>query len=1135
MTKCRKALSLLLTILMVFSLFPMMVSAEGTTDPPTQPTWPAEGSIHLDKEAKAVYGQSNVWEITLGIQGKNYKTTSDVVLVIDCSGSMESTKLTNTRTAAKAFGEKLLKESSSTRIAIVTYIDEATAYNNGHFYGAGELTAFQTAVDAATYANGGTNQQAGLHKAQELLASTASTGKLKNIVILSDGEATFSYKITGTATWTGCTSNSLFEHSWNDGLFGKGKVESNSVVVTSCDYNKRTGSGSDFNSATARLTVKCKHNKTQTVDYTINNGVATIWEANQAKTAGTTIFSVALQAGTNGENTLRACATDATTGYYTIGKDDNVEQTLTSAFQAIAGSIAIAASNGVVNDPMGEDVKLSFSGAEPVITTDEAAYKARQADVYISQGTATYDAATSTIKWEVGDVRESVTNYPIMKYRITLKNPGNNPATGTIYDANGPTTFNYINYQDQPVEADFPIPTVTVGGGNIRVHYYLVNSEGKPINENGVVVTEPKFAKEVKPAAYFEDENGSTGLKYKTTYTVPAATIENYTYSGYILNNDPLTAGDSAEVTLTAANSNQNVWFAYKQGFQVVHVKDGTAGTPIPYSIGDTVEDIYKDGLFNLTAAVTTGYLYGGTFEGGESSTYTTVHHEFTGENAKNPTSFHPTAGATYYIWEVHNEYLRPKSLSVWLHRDANNVDVIAFFLVAPIDRAYYNKVGFTVNNTDIDATKITTDYYAGYESDGSVIVQDIGPVVYETIKLRYKNGYGEYQLKDFMSQKYIDKVNQSPTGYLGCVSVDKDTYWSKAGNEFTAIPYWVTLDGVKVTGVASRTCTYNGQGPDNAPNNNHKMIVMSRDNLVTGGAQMEYAAASGEDTTRAMMVRSTYLAAPIAEPETPPTEPETPPVEPENPPVEPENPPVEPETPPTEPETPPTEPETPPTEPETPPTEPETPPTEPENPPVEPENPPVEPENPPVEPATVTVTVHDGNDVYTLAVMPDGDLTGTLAYRGRAGALFAGWYTDESYGTPAELTHVTADLHIYAKYVSDSYLRVRTQWNPRSFWDPTASTTLISTVDSEMYRETGMIIGGEPIPLRPIMGSAYAYGDMFRVYGTGELQLRYDLDMSAYRRGDKVEVTPYWITLDGTTVYGTSRTLTATIFGFRD
>lgn len=41
---------------------------------------------------------------------------------------------------------------------------------------------------------------------------------------------------------------------------------------------------------------------------------------------------------------------------------------------------------------MGEHVKLNFSGEAPVITTDLGVYTAGNAGIYISQGTATYDA-----------------------------------------------------------------------------------------------------------------------------------------------------------------------------------------------------------------------------------------------------------------------------------------------------------------------------------------------------------------------------------------------------------------------------------------------------------------------------------------------------------------------------------------------------------------------------------------------------------------------------------------------------------------------------------------------------------------------------------------------------------------------
>ncbi|HRN14655.1 MAG TPA: vWA domain-containing protein, partial [Clostridia bacterium] len=503
MKELKRISAFFMAMLMMLTVFSALsaVSAEGEAAGGTQPVWPAPGSIKLDKDAAAVEGETNLWEVTLGIKGKNFETTSDVVLVIDCSGSMKGDKLTNTREAAKAFGQKLLTEGSTTRIAIVTFIKEATAYNNGHFYGAGELAAFETAVEKATYAEGGTNQQAGLHVAQQLL-NTSAAG-LKNIVILSDGEATYSYRISGTVS---CTEEVLVKKGgwFSDDRYATSNVDWATATIK-CNYDLRDGDGSDgyFEKSSGLAILNTTQND---ADKYITHGVATIWEANQAKAAGTTIYSVALQAGPNGENTLKACATDATKDYYAIASTDNIEKKLTTAFTSIAGSIAIAASNGVVNDPMGEHVQLSFSGSAPVITTDLGVYTAGTADIYISQGSAVYDAATSSISWTVGNV--SGVDNPIMMYKVKIRE-GYSPATGAVLDTNGRTTFSYKNYRGDDTVGDFPIPQVTVGGGMILVHWYQVNSNGEPINELGQTVDGPAYAKQVQPAEYFAF-NGST-------------------------------------------------------------------------------------------------------------------------------------------------------------------------------------------------------------------------------------------------------------------------------------------------------------------------------------------------------------------------------------------------------------------------------------------------------------------------------------------------------------------------------------------------------------------------------------------------------------------------------------------------
>ena len=690
----KRALALVLALVMALSLVALPSFAEGEGDgggtAATQPVWPAEGAIQLNKEAKPVQGKGGVYEITLTIEGKNYKTTSDVVLVIDKSGSMnDDDKLWDTKKAAIAFGEKLLTKGSTTRIAIVTYADNATSINKGHFYTADELDAFKSQINGIT-ASGGTNQQAGIHKAQELLA--ASTGKQKNIVILSDGEPTYSYRLTGTAGWTGCYIDWRGVHQWGDWVSG-GKVDSSTISVTGCSY-ELVGTGyaktsPNYEPGEINLAITCEHGKSRTVNsYSLDHSVATIWEANQAKAAGTTIFSVALQAGTEGENTLKSCATDPAKGYFAIGRNDNVEEKLTAAFTTIAGSIAIAAKNGKVIDPMSDYVSLDFTG-NPVVTSDEAVYKNGQADVYLSQGTVTRNE--QTLSWDVGNINEGTP--AVMKYRVTLRG---DVGKGQTYPTNKTTTFTYTDYQDESATKDFPIPQVTLNGGTIRKHFYLVNNQGQPINRDGVVVESPDKAAELTPEEYFLNDEGTKALNYGA-YQVERKVISGYTYYGYTLNGrDKTDSGvksndEVAPVEVTITNANREVWFAYTQTFNVAHVRMDENGQA--KQVGE-IDTYPVSASFNLTekvnkkaddSAVTAGdYLYGGAF----SDKDCTKAYPFA--DGETGLSFAPKAGETYYIWEVPAAYLNPKTVFGREHNEAGQWDVNAFYMAFGIDRGYY-------------------------------------------------------------------------------------------------------------------------------------------------------------------------------------------------------------------------------------------------------------------------------------------------------------------------------------------------------------------------------------------------------------------------------------------------------------
>ena len=263
MKKWKQALALVLALVMALSLVALPSFAEGEETgggtAATQPVWPAEGSINLSKKAQPVDEESGLYEVTLGIQGKNYKTTSDVVLVIDNSNSMyyangvddddgygtatTAPRMKNTIAAAKAFADKLLTENSTTRIALVVYGTNVHWFTD--FYDAAHKSNLtQKLGEISRNSNkGGTNQQAGIHKAQELLAD--STGKQKNIVILSDGEPTYSHRITGKVT---CT-NDIYIGS---NIIGTKYYATSDIdwatAQIQCDYssNRIDGSGSDF-------------------------------------------------------------------------------------------------------------------------------------------------------------------------------------------------------------------------------------------------------------------------------------------------------------------------------------------------------------------------------------------------------------------------------------------------------------------------------------------------------------------------------------------------------------------------------------------------------------------------------------------------------------------------------------------------------------------------------------------------------------------------------------------------------------------------------------------------------------------------------------------------------------------------
>lgn len=494
--------------------------------------------------------------------------------------------------------------------------------------------------------------------------------------------------------------------------------------------------------------------------------------------------------------------------------------------------------------------------------------------------------------------------------------------------------------------------------------------------------------------------------------------------------------------------------------YEIVHVRMGADGQPV-YT-GDLSNAVIADpaavnaanrvritdntATVDLTKKVPAGYLYGGSFSNKECTIAQTY------ANGENPASFHPQNGATYYIWEAPVDYLVPKSLSLSKTIEGQP-NVIGFYLLTGVDRLYYQSAGFDVTDGDSKAISITD---VG-ESDSTALNGGSGKV-YQSLTTVYTNGTS-------VTYKPGEGVFEplSASSYLACFSVPSDA-WAAKDKKVVFTPYWITLDGMKVTGTTTRTCQSDGPG-----NRVVKMIAEAK----SGSTIMP------ANTAVQMLLTACGNVAVDGSENAPSASVD--PIDPIDPVV-----------------------------------------------PIDP----IDPVTPvdPVEPAKqFSVTVYDGGSVYTLSAEAGEDISSRLVSAGMHGMRFAGWFLDERSTAAAELKNVQGDMDVYAKYVSDTYLTLRYR-NVGLF--RSRNVKLYAALDSTDYAEAGFVIDGKAVSC-PITKDAYTafflYGSTVREDNT---LVSYTYGTSDLRYGDTVEITPYWVTLDGTTVYGTTQTLTYGRFG---
>lgn len=561
-------------------------------------------------------------------------------------------------------------------------------------------------------------------------------------------------------------------------------------------------------------------------------------------------------------------------------------------------------------------------------------------------------------------------------------------------------------------------------------------------------------------ANWVGSHNGRPGGK-KIVLEIPIKPIDEKCWGLGLPTNDAENSGIYVDNKPVAPFSVPTVNFPY---YEIVHVKQNADGT-LSYT-GDTEETLgvtvvptetlanrvrieNASATVDLTTKVPNGYLYGGSFSNKECTIAQTY------ANGENPASFHPQNGATYYIWEAPVDYLVPKSLSLSKTIDGQP-NVIGFYLLTGVDRLYYQSAGFDVTDGSGNSISITDVGEAG----GTALNGGSGKV-YQSLTTVYTNG---------SSDTYKPGAGVfaplSASSYLACFSVPESA-WATKGQKVVFTPYWITLDGMKVTGTTTRTCQSDGPG---------SRVVKKIAETVSGSTIMP------ANTAVQMLLTACGNVAVDGSENAPSASVD--PIDPIDPFV-----------------------------------------------PIDPIDPvtPVDPVDP-VEPAKqFSVTVYDGGSVYTLSAEAGEDISSRLVSAGMHGMRFAGWFLDERSTAAAELKNVQGDMDVYAKYVSDTYLTLRYR-NVGLF--RSRNVKLYAALDSTDYAEAGFVIDGKAVSC-PITKDAYTafflYGSTVREDNT---LVSYTYGTSDLRYGDTVEITPYWVTLDGTTVYGTTQTLTYGRFG---
>lgn len=489
-----------------------ILGSDDTVQGGDYPEYPNQGSVRVNKNATSEdFNGTGVAKVQLGVTGVPVKKGVDVVLVLDISGSMEGTKLTNLKKSAKDFVDILLGNNadgskSSNRLGLVTFSQDDNSrckiqYALKNAYG---KTKIEKTIDDLT-ADGGTDYDSAFSNASKVLEG-ASASRDKYVVFMTDGGP------------SGFTNKDGTRYHYTYGMSSW-----DATNIASVPYLK---GAEDIKTSGVKV-------------YSIGLGLnkpGNNYTASQAKTIAANLSS----------------NTETNKDYYVSVDDDDAQGTkLNKAFTNIASAIKKAGQNAVVTDVVGSAFDLQTSTTLPndkgtlsespnievklydlytladfnkgtitdrnqigtrkpgnptVVETvtfnsdGTATSSLKSGNILTKQGNTTTISAekftytrvdksdgsnTETFSWRIGDITEQEAT---ISYYAYLRGSMEGNRGNGVYDTNESAVLNYDNYLGNKAHKDFTKPKMPWGSAVVNYEFYLVNEKGQPVNSRGEVV-----------------------------------------------------------------------------------------------------------------------------------------------------------------------------------------------------------------------------------------------------------------------------------------------------------------------------------------------------------------------------------------------------------------------------------------------------------------------------------------------------------------------------------------------------------------------------------------------------------------------------------------------------------------------